>query len=156
MPEAQACPYLLDLEPTDLKGPMAQLQAKRANREGTLELVRDINKALGEEKLESETLLKVFDRSWKEIEEKFASIPPVQMPEPKREVDDMVREILDIVRKDRRNRVVVKRIDPRPARDIPPAGDVASAQIIDLFEALKKTLSETPQHTPDPNNPRTK
>jgi len=38
-------PYLLDVEPSDLTGPLAQFQAKQASREPTFELVRSLNQA---------------------------------------------------------------------------------------------------------------
>jgi hypothetical protein len=40
------CPYLVDLPPSDLEGPLAQFQAKLADEAGTLDLLQSINSGL--------------------------------------------------------------------------------------------------------------
>ena len=37
------CPYLLDMEPTELAGPLSQFQCAKADRDGTFALVRTLN-----------------------------------------------------------------------------------------------------------------
>jgi len=42
---ARVCPYLIGMRETDLTGPLAAFQAARADREGTLAMVRSMNEA---------------------------------------------------------------------------------------------------------------
>lgn len=63
------CPYLLDLEPSDIDStPLAQLQAKRADREGTLAVVLTLGSRLrGSEQLEDTEKRKLsrdFETAW--------------------------------------------------------------------------------------------
>jgi len=37
--EANVCPYLLDIQPDELMGPLAQFQAMKADKEGTRKLI---------------------------------------------------------------------------------------------------------------------
>lgn len=93
------CPYLLDLKPTQVVGPLAQFQAKKADREGTLAILKSINTARGEEKLEDERLQKAFDTYWKVLEKRLKDVPPPsESHEAKREQADMVEELLGLVR----------------------------------------------------------
>jgi hypothetical protein len=96
--EAQCCPYLLGLKPADVGPPLGQFQSKPATKEGTIELLRDVNKALSENGIDESALSKVFERSWPDLDAALKAIAPANdHPEPRR-VDDMVREILEIVR----------------------------------------------------------
>jgi hypothetical protein len=45
------CPFLLGLEPADVKGPLAQFQSTRANKTDVLKILRTLNGALGESAL---------------------------------------------------------------------------------------------------------
>ena len=42
---ARVCPYLIDLEPTDIDGPLTQFQMVPVTIEGTSDLVRSLNAA---------------------------------------------------------------------------------------------------------------
>jgi len=44
--KSHVCPYLLCLEPTDIKGPLTNFQASRANKQDTLKLLQTINNAI--------------------------------------------------------------------------------------------------------------
>ena len=61
------CTYLLDLEPANLRWPLATFQATRANKEETKQLLTTINKALGEQALPSERLDKAFEHWWPDL-----------------------------------------------------------------------------------------
>jgi hypothetical protein len=93
------CTYLLDLEPTDLRWPLATFQATRANKEDTKQLLMTINKALGEQALPSERLDKSFERWWPElavqIEKAPSSDTTAKSSRPDRE---LLEEILELLR----------------------------------------------------------
>jgi len=94
------CPYLIDLEPSDIpRGPLTQFQAKRANETETWELIQTINKALKENALPEDRLRRLFDRCWPELEAVLGDLPEeVVTSTPLPSLDTMVKEILDVVR----------------------------------------------------------
>lgn len=96
------CPYLINLEPFALpRGPLAQFQAKRANKAETKALVMTINQALGENALEPARVERSFERWWPDLESVLASLPQensLEAPVPQRTPEDMLEEILLLVR----------------------------------------------------------
>jgi hypothetical protein len=69
------CPYLIDLEPTDLKNPLIQFQAAKADRDGTLSLLRSINQVVGTTILPEDRLKRAFERWWPDLEEVLNNLP---------------------------------------------------------------------------------
>jgi hypothetical protein len=59
-----ACPYLLNLDPSEIKGPLEHLQCTRANQHDTLRLIKAINDTLGGSKLEPDVLQDSFAAHW--------------------------------------------------------------------------------------------
>lgn len=97
------CPYLLDLEPTDVTGPLAGFQGVPATEEGTKKLVRTINGALGESKLDEGTLAEAFQLWWPRLEDRLRNAPAQPAgregsPEVRRD-RDLLEEILLLVRR---------------------------------------------------------
>jgi hypothetical protein len=68
------CPYLFGLHPTELKGPLAQFQAVRADREGTHHLLRTLNIAAGQNSLSTSQLDKAFQVWWPRLQKGLATI----------------------------------------------------------------------------------
>jgi hypothetical protein len=97
--DTYVCPYLVDLEPSDLPpGPLTQFQAKQATKENTWELVQTINKAMGEA-LPNDKLSRAFERWWPDLKSTLDQLPESQNKvEAKRKPDDMLEEILVMVR----------------------------------------------------------
>lgn len=105
--ERPVCPFLLGLEATDLQGPgpLTLFQSVKAEREDTLHMMRDVNQALGDMSLPNDLLKKQFDRCWPDLEKSLAEARSlVDSPLTKREVREMVEEILEIVRSEARER----------------------------------------------------
>ncbi len=94
------CPYLISgLQPTQVPDPLGQFQSNSADKEGTHKLLKSINSALGDKKLEEVVLSETFKKFWPDLEKVLQSLPPVKGEEkPKRKVEDMVEEVLDTVR----------------------------------------------------------
>jgi hypothetical protein len=95
------CPYLIDLEPAELvAGPLAQFQAKRANKKETWELLCAINRALKSDSLPEESLRRAFDRWWPDLEEVLGKMPTEVVPaSDARSLGDKTDEILSTVRR---------------------------------------------------------
>lgn len=75
-------PYLVGVGPHDLKGPLQQFQAVNSTKEGTLKLIRVINKEYVVNKIPDNRLLKNFEKWWPElnndllqVKEKILSLP---------------------------------------------------------------------------------
>lgn len=95
---ARVCPYLLEIDRAQLQGPLAQFQANAMDEEGTWNIVKSLNNALGGKITESR-LKSLFDSMFSKLDEKLRSIPSVHArAAPKRSMDSMVKEILEKVR----------------------------------------------------------
>ncbi len=69
------CPYLFDLQPAQLSGPIAQFQAALANNEGTLEMIKTLNKSLEGLHIPSPRIDEIFEMWWSKLEEQLALTP---------------------------------------------------------------------------------
>jgi hypothetical protein len=98
--DTYVCPYLVDLNPADLSaGPLAQFQAKLANKEDTWELICAINKACNANSLSEENLRRAFNRWWPDLEKALHGLPPeADSDTSARSLDDKTDEILSLVR----------------------------------------------------------
>lgn len=61
------CPLLFDLEPSDVKGPLAQFQAVRANKDGLLTLLKTLNSASGENSRTESQIQEAFEVWWPKL-----------------------------------------------------------------------------------------
>jgi hypothetical protein len=93
------CTYLLDgLRFQEVKPPLGMFQATSATKEDTRALVLSINKAVGDSPVPDQNLEVIFERMWPDLEDKLARMPRSEQPAPKRQLDDMVTEMLEIAR----------------------------------------------------------
>jgi len=58
---SKVCPFLSELAPSDIVGPLAQFQACTPTKDDMFRLLRTMNQALGERALEEAKLLKAFE-----------------------------------------------------------------------------------------------
>lgn len=95
-----ACPYLLDLEPTSLKGPLVGFQANRADEEGTRHLVLTLNNALAEKSLPQERVTNSFEKWWPDLKQKLNQISQLsaEKSKPQRSKEEMIQENLELTR----------------------------------------------------------
>lgn len=71
------CPYLIDLSPSEIPiGPLSQFQAKKANKDKTLELMFTINNALKDNALSEDQLKRTFERAWSDLNDVLNNLPP--------------------------------------------------------------------------------
>lgn len=100
--QSRVVPYLIDIKPTDLTGPLAQFQAVRSTKDDTYRLVRSLNgatKEIGEAALEDSLLDKAFSRWWPDLEEELVSIPESETADqPERTTEGMMEEVLQRIR----------------------------------------------------------
>ena len=99
--KGRVCPYLFDMKPTELKGPLANFQAATSTSGDTLRLLLSINKALGPNARTNEQVEKGFRKWWPELERMLEGVPRLsdkQLPPPRSE-RDLLEEILTLARR---------------------------------------------------------
>lgn len=74
MQDAKVIPLLFNLEYSDVAGPLAQFQAKKADKVGVSEVVHAINK-VSEEKTPEDRSKQLFTALWPELEKALSGIP---------------------------------------------------------------------------------
>jgi TIR domain len=124
--QSQACALLYGLESAQLDGPLSYLQATEFDKTGMHKLLKSINDNANQMRLDDARFEKAFEAGWTEIERDVLNIPPPkEKPEnPSRTMDDMVIEILNIVRS---LPVAPPRMEPRSPSlidldNLPPGG----------------------------------
>jgi hypothetical protein len=93
------CPDLLNLQPTDIQGPLAQFQATRMDKDETCRLLHTINKALGDHILQASQVDAAFEKWWPDLDSRLRAISAMQLSAPPRRSDrELFEEILETVR----------------------------------------------------------
>lgn len=93
------CPYLLNLQPTDIQGPLAQFQATTAEKPETRKLLHTINKASGDHALQASQVDAAFDKWWSDLDSQLQAISAMQLSAPPKRPDrELLEEVLETVR----------------------------------------------------------
>lgn len=101
--QTMVCPLLYDLESAQLTGPLSQFQAKTLDRASVLSILNTLNTSMTIGKLTPERLERAFSLCWPELDAKLKTVPTSEASHaPKRKADDILEEILTIVRDHRR------------------------------------------------------
>jgi TIR domain len=99
MATSRVVPFLFRLERAQLpQGPLVQFQSVLATKEDVRRLVASLNAALGDRGLEEARLDSGFGVWWPKLEEKLAAIDVVARHAPLRSNDEVMGEMLDLVR----------------------------------------------------------
>jgi hypothetical protein len=96
--QAKVVPYLVGMTGADLDGPLAQFQAKKANREDTESVVKSLALSAGHTAPTEAHLNVLFDRFWPDLEKKIGDLPSPQTVPAQRNEREMLEEILSLVR----------------------------------------------------------
>ena len=111
--KARVAPLLLDIEPTDVAGPLAQLQLTKFSKDECVKLLKSLNRELGPRGLDPGVLNNVFDKWWPDLDEKVRTA--IALPVPQRPAPRPDRELLEEVLE----RVRILQMRPRsPLRDL--------------------------------------
>lgn len=93
------CTFLYNLEPADVREPLAQFQNTKAQRDDVMRLIQTINNALADRKLSDSEVNESFEIWWNKLDQRLNAIPTNQAsPEPQRPEREILEEILGIVR----------------------------------------------------------
>jgi hypothetical protein len=141
LPKNRVCPFLVDLDHSELQQPLSQFNGTLPTREDVLKLVQTINSERGEQALKDDKLLKAFDRCWKEFEEPFHKIRSSHKPKDeveKRTPDDMIREILELSRSIQRSLQELTELRSPAGRSFPTPKEARN-----MLESLLASGAET-------------
>lgn len=95
----QIVPYLLDLNPNDISGPLSQFQCVQATAEDTSRLIQHLNKN-SVTPIPDNILKRAFDLHWPRLQNRLDEIRRViPQVEPGRSLDDKIDEALVLLRK---------------------------------------------------------
>jgi hypothetical protein len=147
--EASVVPYLFQLKPTDLKGPLTAFQGANTDEEDTRKVLEAINAALGKDGLSYEQLKEAFKKWWPDLKAALDQIPP-ETTEPKRPRDmrEIAEETLQLVRNIAGSPIVsgpvplpvVTRSDVGPPREGFRLGDLGKPKaFLDLYGLSPET-----------------
>ena len=95
-----ACTLVIGMEPTDFTGPLSQFQATKPTHDDLLQLVRNLNDALGTRSIDDRQLEESFELCWPKLREILDELPadePKKAPE--RHPEDMLKELLELSRR---------------------------------------------------------
>lgn len=133
---SKVVPLLLDLQVSDLTGPLAQFQATlAANKESVFSLVKQLEVASDPRPMPEERLRRIFDRFWPGLEEKITALQAdgsKVAPRSHRSERDILEEIITLVR----------RLDQRSIFSIPPARIGAVARQKERAQRAFRLLDE--------------
>lgn len=116
-------PYLIDGEYSDITGPLAQFQAKKADEASTLELLRALN-SRAPHPIPADRLEDLFSMAWRRLGEQLAQIPRASTPaQPARKEREILEELVQVVRTvERRTRAL--ELTPSTSTDTLPPWEV--------------------------------
>ncbi|MFN3729303.1 MAG: TIR domain-containing protein [Fimbriimonadaceae bacterium] len=97
MHEGRVTPFLLDLEISDVSGPLAQFQSKKASKSGTWDIVCAVNKC-AQAPVQDSRIKQLFNMAWPELQQKVASIPVATNSKPLRTQHEVLEELVTSVR----------------------------------------------------------
>jgi len=108
--KTRLCTYLLGgLEFQDVKPPLGIFQATKANKQDTHKLVRTINRAASDTPIPDTNLDILFDHMWPDLEKQLKALPESNgVAAPKRSVEDVVTEILELARSEVNSRKAIQ------------------------------------------------
>lgn len=130
---SRLCTFLIgELEPQDVVSPLGMFQATKAHREDILKLVRTINVAVSEEPVPEKDLDEIFGAMWPKFAKILETLPaPEETAPSKRSVEDMVAEILDIVRTDPNRGSILSGVSTTLSAGVPVTAGISDLKGLD-------------------------
>lgn len=96
--DSKVIPLLLDLEFSEISGPLAQFQAKKIDKDGINEMIQSINQAEPQPIPEARTK-ELFEALWPKLEKQLSSVPKkAATQKPSRPQHEILEELVASVR----------------------------------------------------------
>lgn len=95
---SSVCPYLIDVEFSDLTGPLSQFQSKKSDKASTFQMIQAINsKAINP--VNPTRVAELFEALWPKLNQQLIKIPKMQHNNQQvRNQGDILEELVSIVR----------------------------------------------------------
>lgn len=140
----RVCTFLFELDPVDVRDPLAQFQTTKAQKDDLRKLIHTINNSLGEVKLSETEINESFDVWWPKLEERLNDIPVYRdAPQFQREEREILEEILELVRFQSRKKRDHVYTATKDSEDVLISGNYLSLKdAVLLSEKLGKPPSE--------------
>jgi hypothetical protein len=106
------CPYLYDLEPLQIVGPLALFQGSKSDHDGTWSLIRTLNNTMKETGLQENRAKESFANWWPQLMQILSEISATHsLDSPRRSDREILEEILETTRTVLRqpNRLLLRR-----------------------------------------------
>lgn len=140
---SRVCTLLIDLQPTDLEDPLAQLNHTFPNKASMRALVGTLNARLGEQQLEDRLLDRIFDTYWPQFEADFAAAiadTPTQPAPPARSDKEILTEILESTRSLGQR---IRKLEEQSAMERSPRTPNSSEYNQRLIKLLRQNIPKT-------------
>jgi hypothetical protein len=146
--ESRVCPFLVNLQHSDLEPPLSQFNGTLPNKEDLLQLVKTINGERKDQALTEAQLSKTFEMWWPGFKMEFDKILANYKPQkqvPRRTTEAMVEEILEL------SRSIQRSLQPLPAWATPYAPQFMTEELLaaglrpkgpEAFSAIQKAMDE--------------
>ncbi len=100
--DSKVMPLLFEMSHGQLSGPISQFQAVTCQKDGVFRIINSINESLNG--LKESDLHEIFEVWWPKLEKQLQEIEPYSEVIAKRESSEMLEEILEILREERRDK----------------------------------------------------
>lgn len=133
------CLYSLDVESSDITGPLSQFQTVRADREGTFKLLRALNDRSSGPSLPESTLNRAFELWWPQLETHLSAIPsPPQQTAPVSTLEEKVERALELLEK----------LAARGTAEAPAVGVAPNAKGVDTAKRPRAFIGSSSEGLP--------
>jgi DNA-binding protein Fis len=125
---AFVCPFLIGVEPSDLKPPLSQFQCTRAEKEDVLKLLTTLNSALEDDALPETHIQEVFEVWWPKLDTQLKMLPSEEATRKQHRTDrELLEEVLSLVR------------DQNRSSNLSLQSTMSAVEQEEITEALKST-----------------
>ncbi len=146
---SRVCPYLFEMEPASLRGPLVQFTAAKAQKDDTKKLIRTINRALRNPDLSDEQVDRVFEMWWPSLDTQLRRIPRARPTKPPQHTDrEILEEVLALLRQQVREDLadLTKQAGRGQAVGWPPLFHATERGLKVLKEFLRENLVPLKEH----------
>jgi hypothetical protein len=136
------CTLLIEMEPSDVSGPLAQFQATKPTKVELLQLLKTLNRALGNSAVKEQQLDATFELCWPKLNEKFQNLPPDgPTGRPERPERELLEELIDLART---TSMDIAEVNHRVSEQFETSSSIMQGQIDHLTNVLMSASSLSP------------
>jgi hypothetical protein len=141
--KTHVCTLLIGMEPIDMSGPLSQFQATRTTKDELLQLMKSLNKALGETVAVREQQLETtFDLCWPKLKERLHNVPDDgSTNRPERDQREVLEDLVETVRS-------IEKDTARRITQLKHEVELTSMRLVEQFTTTQTLVSAALQNPP--------